>query len=103
MLTIRGERNAEVKNEDAKEVRHVETFHGKYERSLRLPSEVDADGVKAVVPQRHPDRDAAQGAAAAAARDPGDERLVINHADPSAGARRPRGRRAPLSLLRRGR
>ncbi len=48
VLTIRGERTAEVKNEDAKEVRHVETFRGKYERSLRLPSEVDADGVKAV-------------------------------------------------------
>jgi HSP20 family protein len=47
VLTIRAERNAEVKNEDAKEVRHVETFHGKYERSLRLPSEVDADAVKA--------------------------------------------------------
>lgn len=48
VLTIRGERTAEVKNEDAKEVRHVETFHGRYERSLRLPAEVDADGVKAV-------------------------------------------------------
>ena len=48
VLTIRGERNAEVKNGDAKEVRHVETFHGKYERSLRLPSEVDPDTVKAV-------------------------------------------------------
>ena len=47
VLTIRGERNA-VKNEgDAKEVRHSETFHGKYERSLRLPAEVDADAVKA--------------------------------------------------------
>jgi HSP20 family protein len=48
VLTIRGERTAEVKNEDAKEVRHLESFHGKYERSLRLPAEVDADGVKAV-------------------------------------------------------
>ena len=48
VLTIRGERTAEVKNEDAKEIRHVETFRGKYERSLRLPAEVDADGVKAV-------------------------------------------------------
>ena len=48
VLTIRGERMAESKNEDAKEVRHVETFHGSYERSLRLPSEVDPDGVKAV-------------------------------------------------------
>ena len=48
LLTIRAERNAEVKNEDAKEVRHLETFHGKYERSLRLPSEVDPDAVKAV-------------------------------------------------------
>jgi HSP20 family protein len=48
VLTIRGERTREVKSEDAKEVRHVETFHGKYERSLRLPAEVDADGIKAV-------------------------------------------------------
>jgi len=48
VLTIAGERTAELKNEDAKEVRHVETFHGKYRRSLRLPSEVNADGVKAV-------------------------------------------------------
>jgi HSP20 family protein len=48
VLTIRGERSAEVKSEDAKELRHVETFHGKYERSLRLPSEVDPDAVKAV-------------------------------------------------------
>ena len=47
MLTIEAERTAEVKNEDAKEVRHVETFHGKYRRALRLPSEVDADAVKA--------------------------------------------------------
>ena len=48
VLTIRGERTAELKDEDAKEVRRVETFRGKYQRSLRLPSEVDADGVKAV-------------------------------------------------------
>ncbi|HKA15836.1 MAG TPA: Hsp20/alpha crystallin family protein [Myxococcota bacterium] len=48
VLTIRGERSAEVKSEDGKEVRRVETFRGKYERSLRLPAEVDADGVKAV-------------------------------------------------------
>ena len=47
VLTIRAERTAEVKSEDAKEVRHVETFHGKYERSLRLPAEVDADAVRA--------------------------------------------------------
>jgi len=48
VLTIEAERNAEVKNEDdAKEVRHVETFHGKYRRALRLPSEVDAEAVKA--------------------------------------------------------
>ena len=47
VLTIEGERNAEVKNEDAKEVRRFETFHGKYRRSLRLPSEVNADAVKA--------------------------------------------------------
>ena len=48
VLTIRAERNAEVKDENAVERRHVETFHGKYERSLRLPSEVDGDAVKAV-------------------------------------------------------
>jgi HSP20 family protein len=48
VLTIRGERNAEVTKEDPKEVRHVETFRGKFYRSLGLPSEVDADGVKAV-------------------------------------------------------
>jgi HSP20 family protein len=47
VLTIRGERNT-TKNEDEKEVRHVETFRGKFERSLRLPSEVDPEGVKAV-------------------------------------------------------
>jgi HSP20 family protein len=48
VLTIRAERAVEEKAEDTKEVRHVETFHGKYERSLRLPAEVDADGIKAV-------------------------------------------------------
>ena len=48
VLTIRGERNAAKNEEDTKEVRHFETFHGKYERSLRLPAEVDADAVKAV-------------------------------------------------------
>jgi len=48
VLTIRGERNVEAKSEDAKEVRHVETFHGRYQRSLRLPSEVDPESVKAV-------------------------------------------------------
>jgi HSP20 family protein len=47
VLTIEAERNAEVKDEDAKEVRHLETFHGKYRRALRLASEVDAEGVKA--------------------------------------------------------
>ena len=48
VLTIRGERNAVKSEGDAKEVRHSETFHGKYQRSLRLPAEVDADAVKAV-------------------------------------------------------
>ena len=47
VLTIEAERTSEVKNEEAKEVRHVETFHGKYRRALRLPSEVDGDAVKA--------------------------------------------------------
>jgi HSP20 family protein len=47
VLTIKAERTAESKNEDAKEVRHVETFHGKYRRALRLPSEVDAEAIKA--------------------------------------------------------
>ena len=47
VLTIRAERNAETKDESTNERRHVETFHGKYERSLRLPAEVDADAVKA--------------------------------------------------------
>ena len=47
VLTIEAERNTEAKNEDAKQVRHVETFHGKYRRALRLPSEVDADAIKA--------------------------------------------------------
>ena len=47
VLTIRGERSAE-KVEDEKGVRHTETYRGKYERKLRLPSEVDADAVKAV-------------------------------------------------------
>jgi HSP20 family protein len=48
VLTIRGERNAVANEGEAKEVRHVESFHGKYERSLRLPADVDADAVKAV-------------------------------------------------------
>ena len=47
VLTIRGERSTEQAKEDAKGVRHFETFRGKYERKLRLPSEVDADAVKA--------------------------------------------------------
>ena len=47
VLTIEGERDTEVKNEDEQQVRHFETFHGKYRRSLRLPSEVDGDAVKA--------------------------------------------------------
>ena len=47
VLTIRAERTVEKKDEAAKERRHVETFHGKYERSLRLPAEVDAENVKA--------------------------------------------------------
>jgi len=47
VLTIEGERTSEVKNEDAKQVRHLESFHGKYRRALRLPSEVDGDAVKA--------------------------------------------------------
>ena len=48
VLSIRGERKSEAKSEDVKDVRHFETFHGKYERSLRLPAEVNADAVKAV-------------------------------------------------------
>lgn len=48
VLTIRGERSAEEESADAKGVRHVETVRGKFLRSLRLPSEVDADAVKAV-------------------------------------------------------
>jgi HSP20 family protein len=49
VLTIEAERNAEVKDEDAdaKAVRHFETFQGTYRRSLRLPSEVDAEAIKA--------------------------------------------------------
>ena len=47
VLSIEAERNVEAKNEEAKQVRHVETFHGKYRRALRLPSEVDAEAVKA--------------------------------------------------------
>src|SRR5258708_967571 len=43
VLTIRAERSAEAKDESAKERRHVETFHGRYQRALRLPAEVDAD------------------------------------------------------------
>ena len=46
VLTIRGER-AEEKQEGEKNARHVETWRGKSQRSLRLPSEVDPDGVKA--------------------------------------------------------
>jgi HSP20 family protein len=47
VLTIRGERAVEEPSADAKGVPHVETFRGKFQRSLRLPSEVDADAVKA--------------------------------------------------------
>ena len=46
VLTIRAERSAE-ESKDAQGVRHFETYRGKYERKLRLPSEVDADAVKA--------------------------------------------------------
>jgi HSP20 family protein len=46
VLTIRAERSAEQSAEE-KGVRHFETYRGKYERKLRLPSEVDADNVKA--------------------------------------------------------
>jgi HSP20 family protein len=49
VLTIRGERADEEQSADAKGVRHVfETYRGKFQRSLRLPSEVEADAVKAV-------------------------------------------------------
>ena len=46
VLTIRGERAAD-EQQDAKGVRYVESFRGVFERSLRLPAEVDADAVKA--------------------------------------------------------
>jgi HSP20 family protein len=48
VLTIEAKRNVEAKDESEKGRRHVETFRGKYQRSLRLPSEVDPDAVKAV-------------------------------------------------------
>jgi HSP20 family protein len=47
VLTLRAERSAE-ESKDENGLRHVETYRGKYERKLRLPSEVDADAVKAV-------------------------------------------------------
>ena len=99
VLTIEAERTAEVKNEEAKEVRHVETFHGKYRRALRLPSEVDAEAVKANVSQRHPHRDAAQGARGPGTQHPGHERLVTNEPQgPDQKRRRADGGRLPALL-----
>lgn len=46
VLTIRGERAA-AESHESNGLRHVETFRGKFRRSLTLPAEVDADGVKA--------------------------------------------------------
>jgi HSP20 family protein len=48
LLTIRGERSAEEQGEDTPGVRHRETFRGKFQRVLRLPSEVDTEAVTAV-------------------------------------------------------
>lgn len=42
LLTIRGERKGEEKGRY-----HRETFHGKFERTVRLPAGVDADRIEA--------------------------------------------------------
>lgn len=49
VLTIQGERKDEREVEsDEKGYRHVETFRGRFQRSIRLSAEVDEDAVKAV-------------------------------------------------------
>lgn len=46
-LTIAGERKQETEREDAKGVRHRESFRGRFRRSFRLPEGVDAEALKA--------------------------------------------------------
>jgi HSP20 family protein len=47
VLTIKGERAEETKEEDDEGFSHVETFRGSFHRALRLNAEVDEDAVKA--------------------------------------------------------
>lgn len=50
ILTIKGEKKSEVEKTE-KDFHLVERSYGSFERSTRLPSEVDADKVKAVFKQ----------------------------------------------------
>lgn len=47
VLTIKGERAEETKEENDEGFSHVETFRGSFHRALRLNAEVDEDGVTA--------------------------------------------------------
>ena len=48
ILTIRGEKKAEKEQKD-KNYRLVERSYGSFERSLELPDDVNADGIKASI------------------------------------------------------
>jgi HSP20 family protein len=47
VLTIKGERAEETREENDEGFRHVETFRGSFHRALRLNANVDEDAVKA--------------------------------------------------------
>ena len=47
VLTIKGERAQETKEENDEGFSHVETFRGSFHRALRLNAEVDEEAVKA--------------------------------------------------------
>jgi HSP20 family protein len=48
VLTISGERKSEEVSEDEETgFRHLERYHGSFQRSLRIPEDVDADAIKA--------------------------------------------------------
>ena len=48
VLTIKGERVAESEEkDDEKGMQHMETYRGSFYRSVRLPAEVDEDGIVA--------------------------------------------------------
>lgn len=47
VLTIRGERAEDATDDGATDFRHVETFRGNFQRSIRLSSDVDEEAVAA--------------------------------------------------------